>query len=680
MKKFRYILRYYIDPGFHEDERIAELIDFCRQAAIDEVMLFFNAEEMNTGHWQLQELYQWLPLAKKIKAALAQIGVDISLNPWTTLVHDGRGRRLKPDQDYTLMIGDSGCDNGVTVCPMDENWLHDLCGLWQCAVRELQPVAMWIEDDFRYHNHSAILGFGGCYCDRHLAEFAKIVGKPVSRDELLQKLFAPGKAHPWRRLWMKMCGRVMNESGRKLASAVAAAAPGIRIGLMSGTFDSMSADGRDLSCLQQCLEPEIPLAFRPTMSPYTEVWAMRRAPVEARMTASMLKEPFLLYPELESGPRHGAYSLGCGFAGWEIMESASFGSQGITINCFDMMGNGTVIDLNFGAMLGALKPRLDALTQLGISDRRACGAKVLISPDIAMHASAHCNRYQCYSGEWGRVATILGISHRFVSEISDGDEPYLVSGQVLRAFAPNEVKRLLSKNIILDAVAAADVIEMGLGSMIGTETVIRHDTTADDCSFEEILCNDPEIYGVAYPRLTAQRAAWELSEFATMPDAEILSCICSSAKKRLFPGSFRFDNDHGGRIITLAYDMGDRGREEWFYFGFFNIFRRIFIQKMLLTLAPDADGAYVNSPARCFCSLLPDGGRFISVLNSTTDRLDGVEIFLTGSINGTIRRLDADANWTESGFTVKKVSGGTLLKLQDKLDIHGAEFFRSDKY
>ena len=650
--------------------------DFCRESGIDEVMLFFNAEEMNTGHWQLEEMRHWLPLAKKIRKALSDIHVDLSLNPWTTLVHEARGRKLKPGQNYTLMVGDTGRTNGVTACPLDENWLRDLCEVWQLAVRKLAPAAIWLEDDFRCHNHGEIMGFGGCYCDRHLAEFSRLVGRAVSREELLACIFAPGEAHPWRKIWLEMNGRIMEAAGRRIAAAVAEISPRTRIGLMAGLFDDMAAEGRDLGKLQRNLQPVLPMAFRPTMSPYTEVWAMRRAPVEARMTASLLTRPFLLYPELESGPRHGAYSLGCGFAGWEIMESAAFGSDGITINCFDMMGNGIVMDRRFGTMLAEIRPRLDAVAALEIDDNRAVGADVLISPDIAACAPAEGKRYQAFSGEWGRVATILGISHRFARRIEPTGAPYLVSGSVLRAFRREEVETLLAGPVVLDATAAAEVIAMGLGDLIGTDGAVRYPTTEHDCSYEEIAEDDPAVYGVARPRLTIQRAAREVTAFRTADNANILSWVCSSARRKLFPGAFRFDNERGGKTVTLACDMGDRGGEAWFYFGYFSVFRRIFLQRLLRELAPYAPGAYADGPARCFSSILPDGKRFVALLNSTTDELPELGISLTGPLDGRPERLDASGHWTGEGFTTETSETGCTLRLSHPLPVHGAEFFR----
>ena len=78
MKPFRYILRYYIDPGYEEDARIAELLEFCKSSSIGEVMLFFNPEEVNNGHITLEELTRFIPTAKKIKSALVQNNIALS--------------------------------------------------------------------------------------------------------------------------------------------------------------------------------------------------------------------------------------------------------------------------------------------------------------------------------------------------------------------------------------------------------------------------------------------------------------------------------------------------------------------------------------------------------------------------------------------------------------------------
>ena len=47
---YRCILRFLIDPLWDAEQRLEELVGFCREARIDEVMLLLQAEELSAGH------------------------------------------------------------------------------------------------------------------------------------------------------------------------------------------------------------------------------------------------------------------------------------------------------------------------------------------------------------------------------------------------------------------------------------------------------------------------------------------------------------------------------------------------------------------------------------------------------------------------------------------------------
>ncbi len=677
MNKYRYILRYYIDPGFQEEERIAELAEFCRSATVDEVMLFFNAEETCTGHYTMEELTRWLAVAKKIKSALAGIGVDLSVNPWTTVAHEARGRTLKPGQNYTLMTGQTGRDNGLTACPLDENWLRDLALLWGKVAGELHPAAIWIEDDFRLHNHGEQLGFGGCYCRKHLDEFARRSGVKLCREELIAGIWGSNSNLQWRRIWQEINHGAFLKAADTLRKAVTDASPETGMGLMAGGFDAASEEGRRWKELQKALTTaNQPLSFRPTMSPYTETWPMRKIPCNARMTLSSFERPLKIYPELESGPRHGAYSMGTACAAWAMLESACFGAHGITANCYDMLGCGIAIDKRLGAAMDAVHPRLNALAELEIDDRKFIGARILISDRIGEYAPGNGVRTASYSTEWGRVASILGFSAGFVQEITPADEPYLVNGNTLSAFSNEEIKLLLTRRVILDAKAVAELLKRGFGSEIGVSSAVEHRNIDVPYSYEEIDCGDLTIYPVKYPRLTAQRAAMSMTEFTPVAGAEILSRVLGGDHSYFFPGALFYENGGGGKIVSLAYTVGDCGHDEWFYFGYFNIFRRIFMQNIIRRIAPECHGAFVeNEPLRCYFSRL-DKGLFAAALNSTTDTLDGVKMRLSNTWVESAERLLPDGTWTAEGVTVTHDGGDSILQTANPIPVYEGEFFR----
>ena len=118
---FRYILRYYIDPGFHEEERIKELLKVCKDGLIEEVMLFQNPEELFQGHPSDGEIDRWFLLAGKVKMALDSAGIAMSINPWATTVHVSRGRSFGSKQSsFQPMVGETGAVSPITACPLLE--------------------------------------------------------------------------------------------------------------------------------------------------------------------------------------------------------------------------------------------------------------------------------------------------------------------------------------------------------------------------------------------------------------------------------------------------------------------------------------------------------------------------------------------------------------------------------
>lgn len=652
MPDFRYILRYYIDPGYEEDTRIAELIDFCKNSSIKEVMLFFNPEEVNNGHITLDEIAPWLDMAKKIKAALSANGIALSINPWETLLHSPRGRKLKPGQNFRLMVGESGKDNGVTVCPLCQNWQAYICELWAHVAKVLQPDAMWIEDDWRLHNHGRVLGWGGCFCDEHLRIFSERAGvSQVSREELISKVYGAGAVHPWRKIWFDLNGESMLPPVRALRQAVTTVSPRTRIALMCGGTDINSLEGRNWHALQEAAGFAPAFQVRPTMSPYTEVRSMMQYPVPARMIVAALKRPLEICPELETGPRHGIYSKSSTFAGWQLEQCATFGANAITINHFDMLGCGTCTAPDFDKMLKAKYPRLCAVSKLALDDDNSVGANILFSPEVSRFVEAEkpgINRLNNRSHEWGNVAEILGFSHRYTTRVeAPSKQPVLVSGQTLNAFNDDDIRKLLSGNVILDAVSAVGLIKRGFENFLGVKDPVRHYHNVSAFSYEEITEADAAVYGVPYPRLTLQRACRQLWQFTPIDGAvEILSKVKKYDHSDMFGCTFCYSNALGGRVTVLAMPMGDQGDSEWFYMGYFSPFRRIFMQKLLRHTAPEMAGAFTED-FPCQTSRVKYGqGEFFAILNSTTDTAKETVIRINKIPAGKVEILDDSGNWT----------------------------------
>jgi hypothetical protein len=652
---FRYILRYEIDPLFNADERIEELLRFCNQARIEEVMLFILAEELTTGHPTLEELAPYVGMAKQLKAKLQDQGVGLSLNPWATTYPAARGRTLKAGQDFILMVGENGVLSPICACPLCPSWQAYICEVFSYLAREIKPLALWVEDDWRLHNHDLELGWGGCFCRLHLQRLAKIIGREVSRQKLLENILAPGKPHPWRKIWLDICRDSLLEPAVKLRQAVQKANPSTRLGLMSSLPDVHSIEGRDWLALQQALGNKPAFLTRPNMPPYTETPAISTPPAQTRHTIANLEGPLEIYPELENSPRCGPYSKSGTYSLWECFNAAVLGSQGITINHFDMMGNGTALDRGFAAALAQAKPRLDALAKLGLDDRNAHGVRVLFSPVVAAqrHSTSSSSLGGLYNAStvWSQAFYILGIAHCFCKKIEADGTPYAVNDQTLRAFDDQTIKKLLSGPVLLDASSIEILLERGFGRWIGIESAQWCKITDPICAYESVAEEDCSVFGLANPRMTAQRCADKLLDFKPAQGAQVRSWICNPVHKRLFPGAVSFSNQSGGRCVSLAYPLDGQAQ---FFMGFFNCFRRIMLQRILLEIAPEGSLAMAEDhPMHLYRTSTSEGVLF-AAFNVVTDTAQRVVLRVPKEqiSYDKLERLDADGKWQPANVQV----------------------------
>ena len=647
---YRHILRYLICPTHHPEDRVEELAKFCQAARVDEVMILFFAEELTNGHPTIEEMKPWVELMKKIKSRLAQVGVDLSVNPWTTTFHVARGRRLKPGQDFTLMVGETGAVARISACPLCENWRKYLCELFAHVAAEVKPVAIWVEDDWRLHNHEPEMKFGGCFCDLHLKRFAGMVNRQsVTRQEVLDAILAPGRPHPWRAQWLELWRQTMIEPALELRQAVQRANASTRLALMSSTPDVHSMEGRDWHALQDALGFEPVFLTRPHLAPYTENCAIQAPPDCTRLTIANLKRPLGIYPELENSPRCGVYSKSKTYTTMECLESVCYGSHGITINHFDMMGNGTGLDRGFERALSEPKDVLDAVVKLGIDDDRAQGAAVLYSPDVARYrhaspsAAKEMGALRNNSQGWSSALAILGIGYGFVRQ-PVSDRPVFVCDQTLRAFDDQAINSLLSGVLVCDAPSVEILLERGLGGMIGVQSLKGGILNDLAYAYEEITNGSAGTYGLERPRMSASRCSHNIIVMQPAGDASVRTMLKTADHDDVAPGMIVYRNSLGGVVVSTAYPLG----QAQFYMGYFNCFRQMLWQELLFELCPSARLiASREFPLRVYRTRL-DSGEFIGVINPTLDVRDETHLKLGGSLPaGRIELLDRTGRWLE---------------------------------
>jgi hypothetical protein len=671
-KPFRIILRYSLDPQNGLEENLKQLERFIQESTINEVMFLIQPEERSSGHPVKELVEPWIDAIRRAQRMFERYGVATSVNPWTTTYHCGRGRKLHDGQSFRLMVGETGAENGMTACPLCVNWQDYICDFFAHLAKEIDPVALWIEDDWRLHNHGGEMGYGGCFCSHCIDRFSKMVGQQVTRQQIVDRVAEGGAPHPWRQLWFDLARSALNEPAKKLSAALKASRPAMRIGLMSSVPDVQSIENRDWNELMDIWTGEGErYLIRPHMPPYTEEPAITTPPSYPRQTIAMLDRDADIFPELENSPRCGQYSGSHAFSIWQIFNSISYGSRGITINHFDNMGMNTNYDRGFGKALGKKRAFFDALMAVKVDDRNARGVKILVSPDVALHrhtdGADSVTGAKLYTGEdlsgaqaddaslqalesnsvgWSRVFYTLGVSHGFTREIEANDDSAIaVSDQTLRCFTDSQIKGLLSRRVILDLASIEILVERGFGRLIGVESVDRARLSDTAYSIEELLpAFFGELEGGVKARMCAQRCADPIGVLRYAPGVEVLSTIKNADLDDLFPASGFYVNELGGKIASICYPLGTAQ----FYMGYFNVVRQRFWSKLLFKLCDGPATPVIASGhvLQIHAHEVPDG-LFCAVSNVIYDVAEQFSLSLSKEsvVGKTVHFLNADAEW-----------------------------------
>ena len=605
-------------PLWKPAHAIEETIGFCLANGIGEIIWKVDAEAFNHGHTPLPLIEQFVPWLVRARDAQAEKGIIFSINPWVTTNHAGRARYpAGPPVRWHWRVRPSGEQALEKACPLAPGWREWIVEAYRLYATT-RPDKLWLEDDYKtFSDHGAQLG---CFCQMHRAAFAEHVGESLTRERLAERITAPGDPDPIRAKWFDFQGEILVDVCRTIEQAVHAESPGTRLGLMQ----SWSTDGRWWDEAVRALAgPLRPLA-RTSLAPYGESAATDFLPDNF----DILKESACLPPETENAPElencsYTPYSKSMAVTRLQLLLSQVLGHRAITMNLFDMVGSDTSEDPRVGAMLGAAKPLLDGLADLvgdggiqrGVSTPfpKRYADRVRLGPGQGWDGFL-------FDGEgWLTPLQASGIPAFLNGETA----VTALTGQSARSLESEEVERVLRGGLLLDGSAAAVLVELGYGKMMGVKpgAPVPRDTmlisaerddeagaTADDPCYIEMR-DGVRGAGFVYPLspLAGGRAA---SQLVDNEHAEI------------GPGMVLFENSAGGRVATHALDLSSRINS-----AFMNWRRRRQLQRVVRWLGRDrvdlfADGGAWMMPIRRDC----EDHALLGVLNFETDAWDQVTL------------------------------------------------------
>jgi len=547
-KPLRYHLRFQIIPGENVERDARILADFCRKHGIEEVVLFFAAEEWNNGLLSAEEEDMWFDTIRRVKPIMDKAGLVTSLNPWMTVLHLARGRRFPEDRGFRPTVSPLGEISKACASFADPEWRSYIYNLFG-RFAKLGFRVIWVEDDFRYHNHGP-LTWGGGFEPEVLDRFARKVGRPVTREEVVKNILAPGEPHPWRAKWMETWREIQLEVARGLAEAVAENAPGkTKLGLMSSHPSAHSAEGRDWHKLFNALSIDGQVAHRPHFAGYGE------SPGKAKAFSIMMLDVQRGFrtarcevaPEVENFP----------FTNWnksdiqtwaEMALCMFYGSDALLLDLFPFSGNPADEEPQIGELLDRSRPGLEWISVRFSKDLRTRGVGIPWRQDAQEHVRTVEGRSM---GELD--ATSFGPGHLLlpfgVPVSADRQGVNAIFGSLAWAFDDDEIRRMLSGGLLLDGVSADILCQRGFGPHIGVDFRGWADREESTYSVEMVVSEEAGVRKGLYlnanllPRLGIAEPREGAREW---------SVIITPERERVGAGIVVYENGLGGRVVTYA--------------------------------------------------------------------------------------------------------------------------------
>ena len=564
-KRFIYMLRFTLIPGFHEKERFDTMIDFCLRSGIDDVMFFTYGEELNRGHMTMDEIRRWTDMVSGIKSKLSGYGITTSVNPWNTLLHANRGRTLREGQNFGLMMDAFGNTAPAVVCPLCPEWRQYIAEAYSCFAG-LEPDTIWVEDDFRFHNHQPLV-WGGCFCGRHMGIYSEQAGKKLSREDFYEGILRQGKPHPYRKIWLDTSRDTMVELAGIIGNAVHKVSPATRVGLMSSYPHVHCAEGRDWKGILEGLSGKTAMVNRPHLPAYTEpdtrsyLWDFSTISMLSRASVPSAVE---LYPELENWP-FTRFSKSRAFTGFQLETSVCMNPTGITLDLFDLMGNGIQMQEGYQRTLAESKGFLTEIINLGLDIKHQDGVKILFdpgssytlnTPDMPVN-DAGMGMTSLYPREsyWSGLLSCFGIANVFSSSKKHKDSCVAVSGQYFRNLSAGELKELFHDNfVIMDGEAAYTLFDMGFGGLADMKNAVWHYQDTGFQTFEQV-CDGMVYGGVEEARMSAQVASGDYLDIKYENEPDLKAVVKNPFGETVGNGTVVI----GGKVCVIPYGHFDFG-------------------------------------------------------------------------------------------------------------------------
>jgi len=535
---YRYTLRLAIDKNVYDADKKKRLIDFVKEAHISDVAFFLNQEELSDTHITLDKAKELITNVDEVSQPLRELGITISLNPWTTLNHSDRGTPIKPELDIKPMVNYQGVKSISMACPGYPGWadyISDIYAVWA----SIHPNELWLEDDFRHYKNAPFAL--GCFCEDHMKQYNDILGTDLSRQEFVDKMFTGGE-NKYRNAYLKVARDEILRVAHMIEQRVHEVSPTTTLGLMSSWPEVHALEGRDWQKLLDELSGEnTPAVSRPHLPAYNEVSPQQYARDFEKYTVATRTEigqNHKIYPEMESF-LYSPYAKSNKFTQFQLDTTSLVHANGVLLNMFSRMGDGINTTYRYASLLNNGKEYLDFLKENGIDIENRSGVVVPMNQNVVqtkIDTDGTLEGLMASQTQWLELLSTMGIATKPLNYIGQEikNKCVAITGNFLNTLSDDQITQLLTRNfVLLDGDAVIILNHRHLLKLINATSIEVFKNRSGYQSFEQF--DGETISGINNPRLTMLTHTGDYVKIKYQPSVKVHSSAYDRLENKLGP-------------------------------------------------------------------------------------------------------------------------------------------------
>ncbi|MBI4979029.1 MAG: hypothetical protein HZC28_16235 [Spirochaetes bacterium] len=612
----------------HRDEIVSDLRALQTECGVTDVAFSLplspqEHEPTMTKAEYLRDLF--IEMRKPLEDSGLKVGI---------LLQSLIGHGTPTDAKYQRSINSNGVET-QSICPLDTEFQEYIYNA-VATVAASRPDFLLVDDDFRLANN----GGSGCFCKLHLSAVNKAAGTDFTREQLIA---AVTRDEGLRKTWDEVRLSSLMTLAKKVRDGIDAADPGLPCGI----------------CICHAHGSELPFA----------------EPM-ARLLAGK-QQPFVRIGNAWYLSNDGRDILGRVYwmaAQMEVLKTIpEILSESDTYpqNRYCTSANALNAQIIFSLINGTTGAKL-WVTRLGEYEPESGVAyRSILKENIAMYHELHriCRSVMwdeptvpipeagvpAYdSGVWQHNWTCqilghMGIPCRVGASHTAG--VFMLAGKDVDFFSDVELKRFLSKAVLLDGGAAERLCQRGFTDLLG----VRVDSPASWAVNHERLNSDPVngkaagkkinitslIRGSAFRLSVTEENVTELSRQFTIP-----WYLCPD-ETDAGPGLTLFTNRHGGRAAVYAAALG--------FTPFMNEVRREQLGGVIGWLNGSQLPAIVVSDVDMYVrhgviANEAGGGELLYVMHMGMDALPELRLRIGGAPVSAVEKLNGSGTWEQLSF------------------------------